>query len=209
MSSNETQKILIADLTKYIQIINEDVDPNELNEYDLYSLVSLYCQTYSIPLECFYGCLANIVRQYKINNPDDVMTDEEIYVLTDAFEPLNHFEEATLYIKQVSASLAGQVSEANDKFFACLEDVRIEQERLEDAKTSLEKSEIRSELAQANIALDKARITESNLINREKNIANLQDDLQKKIKIYYSKMNCNKDDESPIKLSRTNPVKPE
>ncbi|MBQ4583592.1 MAG: hypothetical protein IJA94_01695 [Bacilli bacterium] len=209
MSSNELNDILENSLIKYILIINEEKTNDELKGCGLHWLVNEYCETYSIPVECFYSCLVNIVRQYKEHNSDDEMFDEEIYAMTDAFNPLNFFNNATLYYNERKTMLSKQLEEVNNRFFECLQDVQIETERLENVKTSLEKSEIRSELAQANIALDKARKKESELIEQEKIMHEALNKLQEKIVLYYTEVNADRDDEETTKLSRINPVKPE
>lgn len=203
MSTKEVNSILQKSLISYILIMNPEVDANELDKLDLYSLVDMYCQTYLIPVECFQNCLANMVREYKTANLDEQLSDEEIYITTNAFEPTNHIGQASAYYEEMKLELANKISEANDKFFECLQDVNIENERLQNVRTSLEKSEIRSELAQANIALNKARSIESNLITQEKNLHEAYTMFQKRRDLYFSKLNSLRDDyEEKYSLAR-------
>lgn len=203
MSNNELNQIIKKNLIKYILIISAELNENELYDYDMYSLVDMYCQTYLIPVECFQNCLANMVREYKTANLDEQLSDEEIYITTNAFEPTNHIGQASAYYEEMKLELANKISEANDKFFECLQDVNIENERLQNVRTSLEKSEIRSELAQANIALNKARSIESNLITQEKNLHEAYTMFQKRRDLYFSKLNSLRDDyEEKYSLAR-------
>lgn len=210
MGSNESFEIIKRMLAKYILFINDDYIRDELLEYDMYSLVKLYCNTYSIPLECFYDCLASLVKKYKEENPDEIVSDEDIYVATDAFSPVDHFGFAMMYFETLKVDLAMKLKAANDNFFRSVEEVKLETERLSSARTSMEKSEIRSDIASANIAMHKAKTHESSVLAQVENLQENYEKLLQSMQQYYAILNENLDESDYLNLIRNNKAgKPE
>ena len=208
--SSELSQMIKKNLIKYISTINSDLNTNELYDYDMYSLVALYCEVFSVPTDSFYACLTELVKDYKNTNPDECLSDEEIYIVNDAFAPLTQMGAAVLYFEELKKSLNSKITEAKDTFFECIEEVKLETERLNTARTSLEKSEIRSDLSQANIALEKARKHEATLLEQERKNQEYYQKLLSSIETYCTNISENTGLSEEYKLIRNfNEPKPE
>ena len=144
------------------------------------------------------------ILQYKEENPDEIVSDEDIYAATDAFSPVDHFGFAMMYFETLKVDLAKKINDANDNFFRCVEEVKLETERLNTARTSMEISEIRSDIACANIAMHKAKTHESSVLAQVKNVQENYEKLLKSMQQYYVNLNENLDESDYLNLIRDN-----
>ena len=155
MSSNEIDAFLRDKLISYIIFINQGISKEELANYSLHFLVEIYCQSYAIPLESFANTLNILVKAYKTHYPDDDISDEEIYVLIDAFAPENFFGDVHDYYDCKLKNYNDEIYSKEKRLEELRAEKEIDESRLKIAKTSLEKSDIRSEIVSSTITINR------------------------------------------------------
>lgn len=209
MSVNELHAFLEEKLIYYILLVDLTRTKEELKGCGLFWLVNEYCNTYAIPQESFHNCLAAVVKKYKEEHPDDEFSDEEIYAIENAFDPTNFFEDAELYYENQAEVHMEALKKVVSRISECEIDVIEEQKRLDTARTSLEKSEIKSDIAQANIAYERAKKHKENLEKMQLVNSENKAKLTEKKTLYSDIQKAELTENDDFKLLRTNQSKPE